>query len=707
MQSNRHIVRMLYLFAAAALLLRLVAIDHGFPDIDEEATPVRQAWEMWGWEKGSIDFNPGFFNYPALAFYVNWIVQAGYRLATETSGLRQWGPSDTLPLDLVLIGRLLSILFAAGISWCTYRLGRRLMPKLWAVWAAVFVFWMPTLFRYSILSVVDLPLALLSILVLAALARPPTNELRRHLWIGLLIGLSASSKYTGLFLAVPYVVWHLSLHQWDVRAALLSSRPWLAGLLTVLTFFAINPYIILDYDTFYWNYAFERQHMALGHFGRLNSPLSEYGWTLWLNIGPLALIGIVAAATQLVRSAHRAQWLPSLVFTLFYPCFLIAWATSFGHYLLPIFPILVLLAIQGLRILIVGARRHFTHRILKVALPLLSIAPLIVSTQADFTHIREPSPRNLAKEWFATSAPENIIIAAEPGGPTLPATMHEVLIPMHTTDPGQSTPVYAAKWYEPIDMLLVVESVESRYLSQPSLFPDQVHFYDQIEADWELAQRFGRAGLGIRVYRNPVADRGAIKTYPDSLYRRLSGMSRVLSGRFLDRLGSAYRDAGRHLFAVDVYNKLTTNHPDEQDYTLAFADVLLSIRQKEAAIRLLESRRKTGDDHLKASLHYLRAEYDSAAAAWARYAESLPGNAKVRLNLARLLLAMGKHEEALGRYLEAIEVGVNDVGVYLQACALLRKLGEPTLAGKIALAGLAKWPKHKQLRTWAQDANPG
>lgn len=699
---TRRSIGLIILLILIATGLRVVAIDHGFPDVNEEATPVRQAWEMWNWDTGGIDFNPRFFNYPALTFYVNWAAQAAYRLITEPTGLRSWGRGDELPLDLVLIGRVLSFLFTAALCAATYRLSRKLMPRVWATWAAVIVFWMPTLFHYSLLSIVDIPLALLSVLVLNALTAGVADRQRAHVWVGVLIGLAASCKYPGAVLAVPYLAGQLARHDWDVRRTLGQPFPWLAGLTTVVVFFAVNPFILLDFDTFYWHYTFERHHMAVGHFGRLNSPVSEYGWTLWHNLGPIALVAIIPGARHVAGRLNRA-WIPSVVFAVVYPSFLLLWSTSFGHYLFPVLPILVILAVQGLRVQLAAIRRGPVLRFARLGLPLLAIFPLVLSTTEAFLHLQAPTARALARAWFSSSVEAGTILATEPGGPEIDDGIHAILLPMHTTHPQQANPVYHPDWYAPVDLFVVVESVESRYRAQAERFPDQMALYDHLEASWELATRVGRDGHGIRIYRNLREGRDRFASYPDTLYTRLEEMSEVLAGRFLDRLGSAYRDAGRLGLAASVYGRLVGLLPQQQDYALTFADILLSLDRPDLAIELLESRRDIGDDHLVASLHFLKAEHDSAAAAWMRYAETYPGNLQVRINLARILSMMGKSNEALAWYLEAIDGGVNDPGVYATTSALLRQLGEPDRARAIAAKGLDRWPDNPQLRAFAED----
>ena len=369
---------------------------------------------------------------------------------------------------------------------------------------------------------------------------------------------------------------------------------------------------------------------------------------------------------------------------------------------MPVFPILILLAVHGLRFAILEGNHRFSIPIptLRIVLPVLAILPLLASSFEEFTRYRQPAARALAREWIEDSVPPGSILASEPGGPSIREPHLVVVLPIHTTDPAQSTPAYDPRWYEPIDLILLVEGVERRYRAEADRFPDQINFYGHIEEHWERVARFGKAGEGIRIYRNPDANRKGIRSYPDTLYARLGPMDRVLAGRFLDRLGTAFRETGRFELAGDVYNRLVRIVPDNQDYTLAYADVLLLLEDRPLAIRLLESRQASGDEHLQASLHFLKGEYERAAAAWTRYAESRPGNIQVRVNLARIFLTMDKPKEALSWYLGAIEAGVNDIEPYLGACTLLARLGKREQAALIARKGLKKWPESAELRKW-------
>ena len=52
--------------------LRFSGIATDFPEVYEEAQPVRSAWGFWSWDQKGLDFNPRFFHYPALSFYIHF-----------------------------------------------------------------------------------------------------------------------------------------------------------------------------------------------------------------------------------------------------------------------------------------------------------------------------------------------------------------------------------------------------------------------------------------------------------------------------------------------------------------------------------------------------------------------------------------------------------------------------------------------------------
>ena len=58
--------RILLFILLLGVCLRLWYIDWGLPELFEEATPLTISWKFWNWGNPGFNFNPQFFNYPAL-----------------------------------------------------------------------------------------------------------------------------------------------------------------------------------------------------------------------------------------------------------------------------------------------------------------------------------------------------------------------------------------------------------------------------------------------------------------------------------------------------------------------------------------------------------------------------------------------------------------------------------------------------------------
>ena len=46
------------LLAVVCILVRLPQLGWGLPEIEEEALPMKKAFEMWGWDEGRVAWIP-------------------------------------------------------------------------------------------------------------------------------------------------------------------------------------------------------------------------------------------------------------------------------------------------------------------------------------------------------------------------------------------------------------------------------------------------------------------------------------------------------------------------------------------------------------------------------------------------------------------------------------------------------------------------
>ena len=677
----------------ATTAIKLWVVDHGLPHIYEEATPVRQAWEIWNWGRPGLDPNPAFFNYPALTFYLNWLPQAawyvlGSALGAETTAA--WESTSGMTPELVLLGRLISLSFGVAAAWGVYRIGRRLLPAVWAAWSGVASSFMLMPVTFSLISAVDLPLLFFTTLALHDIAVLPwRNRRQHHLRIGLWIGLAASCKYTGAVLAVPYVVSGLCLHGRPALRWLRSRDSWMAGAVTVVVFFAINPFILLDYPTFSLQFGFERWHMTLGHFGQRDPAYIVYSAAFVRNLGlPLALFAFVGIAAAL-GGRNRRRWVPLLAFLVAYLVLLGLFATSFDHYLIPVLPVLLLLSVSGLRTAMMALRRRTRRSMPGTAVLVPCLLWLAWPSARHTLDRRTPDTRTLAGRWIREAVPAGSTFASEMLSPTASRDHPRVLIPLHSTAPEITQPFYQPGWYDPIDYFLVSGAVSSRYQAEADRFPAQVSLYQFLSDRWELVHwqsSRDHPGPDIWIYRNPDGRRD-VRAYSDHLYEGLAGAPKQTGRQFLDNLAAVLLESGNLSLAGDVYDYLVRHFPEQTRYVLRYADILQRVGKREWAVELLESQ-VVDDEHYRAMLHYYRGEYAAAAVKWGRLAAGAPEDFSSRKNLAAVNAARGDTTGAIRWYREALALNPQNIAVREALGELLLATGAPAEAANVYAQGL-------------------
>ncbi len=544
---------------ALAIGLRLVGLDWGLPEVYEEAYPFKKAWPMWGWGHEPLDLNPHFFNYPSLFFYVQWLGQGLLFLLLRLFGVvhsvldyRALYELDKTPF--YLMGRTLTVLFAAGTVWVTWSLGRRLRGP-WTGALAAFLLAVNA-FHVSKSQVieVDVPLTFFVMLTLGFALRLLEEPRRRYyILAGVSGGLAAATKYSGLFLLLPILAAHVLAWRRAAQARGeargrrprqaglpsegpgLRREPLLAFVVFGLAFLAASPYVLLDFPNFWIGFNYERLHLELGHFGLDASPAFPYyvhalaanllGW-------PLALLSLAALVLYLV--VRRCGWALVLgIFPLVYVAAISSFSMKAERYVLPLVPIACLLAAALVEEMLarVQALRPRLALPAGVAAALVLAAPAFVGYAHGLSRLRDDT-RTLARQWLEANVPGGAYLVCESYGPE-PLTAVDVAnfsedlrervlkqiearktkiyaiypLPMLQVGSQYVTPFYALYRYEGLaDYIVTSSSVSSRYRKDPALFAPMLSFYDSLAARWTLAKEFGPAdGTGPRlsIYKNP------------------------------------------------------------------------------------------------------------------------------------------------------------------------------------------------------------
>jgi len=533
--KNAAITGGLLLLAAA---LRFYGIGWGLPDVYEEATPLRRAWGMWGWGPDSgFDLNPHFFNYPSLAIYVQFGGQCILLVFMKVLGAID-STLDfrtlyiTRPIAFFVVGRSITALFGIGTVWFMYLIGRRIGGRAVAIPAALLLAVNTVHIANSQLVSVDVPLTFFIMAFLWAVLRLLESPVQKNYIIaGVLLGLATSTKYTGALLLVSLLVAHLMVNRQSDSAR----RPdWnllgIAVVFAVIAFYATSPFVLLDSSAFRHDLSAEREHMRLGHFGLDGSPVWQYyaravtGTLLGWPAAVLALLGLVYFAA--VRGRPWAIVLA--VFVIVYTAAIATWSMRAERYLIPIIPAALLFAAAGLQAMLKLRPMHRTVSIVApTALALILAAPVVAGYPRLLERLK-PDPRLEARRWIELNVPRGSFVVSEPYGPSLVSplelwsdasdiprhiaedrqvSLYAVqMLPMYQVEPERSEVFYDLSLYRMADVVITSNAVRSRYVNEPGLFPNQVAFYDSLDAGFQILAEFRStpgAGPTIIVYGNP------------------------------------------------------------------------------------------------------------------------------------------------------------------------------------------------------------
>jgi hypothetical protein len=346
----------LFVIVAGAAILRLNAVGLGHPFLtfqpDEDANALRAMRLAHG------ELNPLYFYYPALLWY---LLAAVYRLAfwlgRELGLLSSWNEfmefyrSDP---TLFYAGRLLSVALGTATVACLYVLGRRTFSPIHGLLAAAFLAVAFLHVRDSALSTTEAPLTLFVVLALiGAVGVYRNGALWDYALAALAGGLATATKYNAILVFLPLGVAHV-LRQVEGGVSVLRAcwdrRLLAAGLLTIIVFVALNPFLLLDWPhawgspinwgslAWEWSYVHTVEYLDLSPVWWYHLAVSfRYG--LGLALLSLALVGMLLT---LRRRDGAALALVSFVLAFFTA--MSSLQAAFVRYMTPLVPALSLLA---------------------------------------------------------------------------------------------------------------------------------------------------------------------------------------------------------------------------------------------------------------------------------------------------------------------------------------------------------------------------
>jgi len=308
----------------------------------------------------SGDLNPHFFNYGSLYLYlVAAAAVLGHGSILSSLSL------DTLPEALrlwTLDARVVSVLAGILTVVIVYALARRVWSELPAVCCALLLALAPLHVLNSHYGTVDVTQALFVALALLFSVRlMQSGRWQDCVWAGLMVGLAASTKYSGLMvIVVPLTAIVLGGGRGKPRrrAADVARKMLIVLGAAVVAFALTSPFTFLAWSEAKQGILFEFEHMRLGEPLAVAAEPNGF-WFHAKNLlapgaGPIVILALVGWAMAVVRR-HR-QLLPIAVFTLLWTVMIGIANVRYARYGVALLPALVILGIYPIAELVQGRR---------------------------------------------------------------------------------------------------------------------------------------------------------------------------------------------------------------------------------------------------------------------------------------------------------------------------------------------------------------
>ena len=434
----------LALVLAGGLALRLWGVQQGLPYVyntDEDDHFVPRAVEMF--QHGSL--NPHYFaNPPAFTYVLHYLFDLAY--GGREGVLRAF---EQHPAEVYTLARIAAAALGVLALWLLYAAGARLCGRGVGLLAAAIeaVAFLPVFYAHLALN--DVPtLAPLTLSLLGSAGVLRKGRTRDYLLAGVGLGLACASKYTAGIVVVVLLAAagaryldaggrREHAHARARRRVL--ARLLLAGAAALAAFVLANPFAALDFHSFHSELAHQSTLSAEAQ-GKLGAPkdggLAYYLWSLTWGLGWAPALAALGGALAVWRPERRLGWL-LVPAPLLFLAFMGTQGRYFGRWLLPIFPILCLLAAFFALALVRAAARRLARRSrgrarfaaagaraplsATIALGALAVAVLLAQGLLYSVHsglvLSRADTRNLTRAWMLAHVPKGAAIVAEPVSP--------------------------------------------------------------------------------------------------------------------------------------------------------------------------------------------------------------------------------------------------------------------------------------------------
>jgi hypothetical protein len=473
-----------------ALLLRLWGIKQGLPvpyNTDEADHFVPRAIGMF-----AKSLNPHYYaNPPGFTYLLYVVFKVWFGSGAAAAHTLAVNPTEVYELARVVVA-VLGMLTV----WVLYLAGSRLVDRRTGLLAALLlaVAFLPVFYAHLALN--DDPTLLPATIALLGAAGVLRNGRPvDYLLAGVGLGLGCALKYTAGIMLLPLLAAFGA--QFIVpggdRSALAGLA--IAAVAALLAFVAANPFSVLDFSAFEQGLIHQSSASDDG-VGKLGTTQSSgylyYLWAFTWGLGWVPSIASILALPRLWRDERRLVWVLAPA-PIIYLLVLGGESRYFGRWLLPIFPIVCILAAYGvLEAADWLARRRPLLRptLLAVAVVGLCAQPIVSSIHSGLVDSRADT-RNITRAWMVAHIYPGSNVVVEP---TVPFDW--------LGDIGHTLPVKPYgyrwdRWFTTVDhrpgvppgTTVNIENYET------TLWPGLIALYEQAQFCWVItgSTQMGRA----------------------------------------------------------------------------------------------------------------------------------------------------------------------------------------------------------------------
>jgi hypothetical protein len=407
----------LLVLLVVGFVLRVKNNGYGLPyvyNVDEGSHFTARAVGMLGG-----DWNPHYFQNPSAFTYLAHFALR-WRFGQSAIADFKLNPTD-IYITSRTVAAVLCMLGVVAIFWA----GRRLWGYGVAVGAAALLTFAFLPVTYSRIAVTDVgTLAPVALSIIGSVRVWEDGRMRWWVLAGAGAGLAVGFKYTAGLVLLPLVVAAVADLIRGGREALprAAAGAGVAALAAVAAFFATNPYFFFEFSDAHRQLS--AQAATAGDFGKVGQNTTGLPYYLGSLTWGIGWVGAIAALAGAVLELRRdvVRGLILIVFPIALLAYLSLQARFFSRWLLPAYPVLVLLAASALAQAAeaIARIRPQLRWAGAVALTLLVVAAVAQGFAADYRSAKVlayEDTRQTARQWLVDHYPSALRVVIEPAVP--------------------------------------------------------------------------------------------------------------------------------------------------------------------------------------------------------------------------------------------------------------------------------------------------